>query len=334
MIVIWQDMMNGSHADCPILVSIERTRLITIKEMMMEISLRNGNKLPMVGFGTYLIRDEDAHAAVLEAIRTGYRHIDTAELYRNEKGVGSGLRDGLQEAGLSRDEMFVTTKLWPGDDSSSTSAKTDATTIDSLNASLERLQMEYVDLYLIHAPLSKQHRLDQWKALVDLQQQGKARAIGVSNYNIAHIEEIRAAGLPLPDANQIELHPWSQKTELVNYLNENSIAVIAYSSLVPLSTWRVAPGQRSAKTDEMREAGEPLFNTLAQKYGVSEAQILLKWALQKGYAILPKSTDPQRIRQNFDLFGFQIDDADMTAIAATERGTALAWAHFDPVDLA
>lgn len=298
----------------------------------MELNLRKDITLPMVGFGSYLIKDQDARPAVAEAIRAGYRHIDTAEIYQNEKGVGLGIQDGLQALGLPRGDLFVTTKLWPGDNP----AKTYATTLDSLQTSLEKLQLDYVDLYLIHAPLSREHRLDQWKALVELQQLGKARAVGVSNYSQAHIEEIRAAGLPLPDANQIELHPWSQKPELVSYLQENGISIIAYSSLAPLSTWRIAPGHDSAKTDAMRQAGEQSdspFKRMAAKYGVTEAQVLLRWGLQKGYAVLPKSTNPERIRQNIDLFSFEIDEADMAAMAEMDRGNGLAWSHFDPVDL-
>lgn len=302
----------------------------------MDITLNEGIKLPMIGFGTYLISEADAHPAVAEAICAGYRHIDTAELYGNEKGVGLGIRDGLNELGLSRADLFVTTKLWPGDDPWNNPAKTYATTIELLNTSLEKLQLDYVDLYLIHAPLSKQYRVEQWQALVDLQQMGKARAVGVSNYNQSHIEEIRAAGLPLPSANQIELHPWTQKPELVAYLRENNIAIIAYSSLAPLSTWRIAPGHDSGKTAEMRTEGEQAnapFKIMAQKYGVTEAQVLLRWGLQQGYAVLPKSTNPERMRQNFDLLSFEIDAADMAAIAEMDRDNALAWGQIDPVQI-
>jgi 2,5-diketo-D-gluconate reductase A len=156
----------------------------------------------------------------------------------------------------------------------------------------------------------------------------------VSNFNEAHIEEIKAYGLPLPDANQIELHPWSQKPGLVSYLRQNGISVIAYSSLVPLSTWRDAEGQRSAKTEEMKadgaSEGSP-FKIMAKKYDVTEAQVLLRWALQNGYAVLPKSTSEERIRQNFDLFSFEIDNEDMAAIAAMDRGEGVAWSAGDPL---
>src|SRR5262249_46561820 len=143
--------------------------------------------------------------------------------------------------------------------------------------SLERLGLKYVDLYLIHAPFERDQRIAQWRGLVELRRQGKARAIGVSNFSIEHIEELKAAGLPVPAANQNELPPWSQKPALVRYLEDNAITPIAYSSLVPLSTWRIAQGQASAKTDQMKADGERAeapFKIMAKKYGVSEAQVL------------------------------------------------------------
>ena len=290
-------------------------------------------EIPYLGFGTYLISDPDAVAAVREAIRAGYRHIDTAEGYENESGVGAGIKQALESEGLTRADLFVTTKLWPGNPAWGQPAKTTASTVTSLEESLERLGLDYVDLYLIHAPFERDQRLAQWRGLVELKRQGKARAIGVSNFSIKHLEEFKAAGLPMPDANQIELHPWSQKPELVRYLNENAIVPIAYSSLVPLSTWRTAEGQDSAKTNQMKADGERAdapFKTMARKYGVSEAQVLLRWAIQKGYPVLPKSTDPDRIRKNADVFGFEIDDGDMAAIAKMDRGDGVAWAMGDP----
>ncbi len=289
--------------------------------------------IPAVGFGTYLIEDGAAEAVVGAALRAGYRHIDTAEGYQNERGVGAAVRAFLDEAKLSRDDVFITTKLWPGNPAWGMEAKTYDGTIESLTASLDRLGLDHVDLYLIHAPFNPEHRLDQWRALVELQRLGKTRAIGVSNYNEAHIEEIRAAGLPLPHANQIELHPWSQKPALTSYLAKNRILPIAYSSLVPLSTWRTAEGQNSAKTDEMRADGNSAdspFKAMAAKYGVTEAQVLLRWAVQSGYPVLPKSENPERIAQNFDLFSFELDAADMTAIAAMDRGDGVAWSVGDP----
>ena len=186
---------------------------------------------------------------------------------------------------------------------------------------------------MIHARFDGEQRLALWRGLVQLKRQGKARAIGVSNFSIKHIEEHRAADLPFPDANQIELHPWSQKPELVRYLNHNAITPIPYSSLVPLSTWRTAKGQASAKTEEMKadalRADAP-FKIMAKKYGVTEAQVLLRWAVKKGYPVLPKSTNPDRIRTNADIFGFDIDEQDMAAMDKMVRGDGVAWPIGDP----
>ena len=285
--------------------------------------------IPAVGFGTYLIANDDAPEAVHAAICAGYRHVDTASGYRNEAGVGEGLRRGLAAEGLERSDVFVTTKLWPGNPAWGDQPKDAAQTVAECEASLDRLGLDHVDLYFIHAPYGGERRLEQWRALLDLQAAGKARCVGVSNFNIRHLEEIGAAGLPMPDANQIELHPWSQKPALVAYMAENGIAPIAYSSLVPLSTWRSLPGQASAKTDKMRADGG-VFADMARKYGVTEARLLLRWGVQNGYAVLPKSLNPDRMRQNIDLFSFSIDAEDMTRMAAMDRGDGVAWATGDP----
>jgi 2,5-diketo-D-gluconate reductase A len=290
-------------------------------------------EIPYLGFGTYLIPNDEAAVAVREAIRLGYRHIDTAEVYQNEAGVGAGIRRALSGGALARRDLFVTTKLWPGNASWGQTPKTTATTIASLRESLARLELDYVDLYLIHAPFDREQRLAQWRGLVTLKEQKMARAIGVSNFSITHVQELETAGLPLPQANQVELHPWSQKPQLVRYLEEHGIVPIAYSSLVPLSTWRSAPGHDSAKTDAMKADGQRAdspFKLLAKKYGVSEAQVLLRWAIQKGYPVLPKSTNTERMQQNADLFSFHIDEGDMAEIAQMDRGDGVAWPVGDP----
>ncbi len=299
--------------------------------------LTNNIDIPLVGFGTYLIADEDATAAVTAALGAGYRHIDTAEAYGNEVGVGAAIQAAMKNDGLTREQLFVTTKLWPGNAAWGQTPKNTETTIAALSDSLSKLKLDYVDLYLIHASFDPAQRIAQWRGMVELQQQGKARAIGVSNFSEAHIDELTAAGLPLPAANQIELHPWSQKPALVSYLAEKAITPIAYSSLVPLSTWRAAEGQDSAKTEAMTAEGtrdDSPFRVMARKYGVSEAQVLLRWAVQKGYPVLPKSTNPERIRKNIDLFSFTIDDADMAAIADMDRGDGVAWPVGDPTKFA
>jgi len=292
-------------------------------------ALNTNTAIPAVGFGTYLISNEDAEAAISTAIQTGYRHIDTASGYRNEETVGAGIKKGLQGAGIGREDIFVTAKLWPGNPAWGDAPKTGTQTIAECDASIDRLGLDYVDLYLIHAPYGGDLRLEQWRALLELQKSGKARSVGVSNFNQQHLDEIKAADLPMPDANQIELHPWSQKPELIAYMAKNGIAPIAYSSLVPLSTWRVEEGQDSAKTDQMKSDGTA-FQDIAKKYAVSEAQLLLRWGVQNGYAVLPKSLNSDRMRQNMELFSFSIDDADMAQMATMDRGDGVAWASGDP----
>ncbi|HCI5642094.1 TPA: aldo/keto reductase [Klebsiella quasipneumoniae subsp. similipneumoniae] len=292
--------------------------------------LNENTLIPAVGFGTFLITQEEVADAVKAAIVTGYRHIDTAAVYANEEGVGEGIRQGLSEAGLSREDLFVTTKLWPGNSEWNEVPKNYEQTLAEYDASLQRLGLDYVDLYLIHSPHGGEQRLNQWRALAELKTAGKVRSIGVSNYSQAHIEEIKAAGLPVPDVNQIELHPWSQKTGLVHYMRENGIAPIAYSSLAPLSSWRT--GQQSAKTEAMASEGH-IFERLAQKYGVTEAQFLLHWGVQNGYAVLPKSLNPERMRQNLDLGGFTISEEDMEYILTLDRGDGIAWSVGDPTQV-
>lgn len=297
------------------------------------LKLNSTTEIPLLGFGTYLIPDSEVASAVVAAVRAGYRQIDTAEVYQNETGIGDAIRRVIASGAVKRPELFVTTKLWPGNAGWGQTPKTTETTISSLNESLRKLGVEFVDLYLIHAPFDREQRLAQWRGLVELKRQGKTRSIGVSNFSVAHLEELKAAGLPLPEANQIELHPWSQKPQLVRYLAEHSIVPIAYSSLVPLSTWRAAPGQDSAKSDAMKADGQRSdspFKTMAARLGVSEAQVLLRWAVQKGYAVLPKSTSPERIRQNADVFSFSLSAEQMAAIEKMDRGDGVAWSVGDP----
>lgn len=297
--------------------------------MTQSFPLTSNVSIPAVGYGTYLVSPEDAPAAIEAAITAGYRHIDTASGYRNEVEVGEGLRNGLAANGLSREDVFVTAKLWPGNPAWGDAPKGFDETIAACDDSLEKLGLDYVDLYLIHAPYGGAERLNEWRALLELKASGKARSIGVSNFNEDHLEEIKAAGLSMPDANQIELHPWSQKPDLLAYMRANAIAPIAYSSLVPLSTWRTEPGQDSAKTEEMRADGH-VFAEMAEKYGVTEAQLLLRWGVQNGYAVLPKSLNPERMAQNIALAGFEIDAEDMARMAGMDRGDGVAWASGDP----
>ncbi|SMX24932.1 aldo/keto reductase [Boseongicola aestuarii] len=299
-----------------------------------DFTLNATTTMPAVGFGTYLITNDQTPEAVKAAIETGYRHIDTAQGYQNEEGVGKGVRAGIEAKGLRREDIFVTTKLWPGNPAWGQEPADGPATLAAFENSLETLGFDYVDLYLIHAPYGGAHRIAEWEALLELKAQGRARAAGVSNFNSDHLDEIEAAGLPMPDANQVELHPWSQKTDLIGKMRALGIQPIAYSSLAPLSTWRSAPGQDSAKSDEMKVGGvDAPFQVMAQKYGVSEAQLLLRWGVQNGYAVLPKSLNATRMAQNLDLFSFEIDADDMATMLEMDRGLSIAWATGDPSEV-
>ncbi|MBA4811728.1 MAG: aldo/keto reductase [Candidatus Actinomarinales bacterium] len=293
----------------------------------------NNHIIPRIGLGTYNMNSNEAEEMSYAALEYGYRHIDTAAVYRNEDGVGRALKRIFDDTDLVRKDITITTKLWPGGLVKVDRIKNREGTIKSLDKSLRNLDLDYVDLYLIHSPHGKSKRLDQWETLLSQQEQGKVKNIGVSNWDINHIEELNDNGYPLPSANQIELHPWSQKPKLVSYLEEKGIDIIAYSSLVPLSTWRHKDGENSLKTDEMyrdSEDAESPFKKLALQYSVSEAQILLKWALQLGYAILPKSIKMNRMKNNFDL-NFTISEEDMALIQQLDRGGSVTWEYGDPL---
>ena len=291
--------------------------------------------VPRIGLGTYNMNSQEAEDITYAAINYGYRHIDTAAVYRNEDGVGRALKRIYEDTDLKRSDLTITTKLWPGGLVKVDRVKNNVGAIKSLDKSLRNLDEDYVDLYLIHSPHAKNKRLEQWETLLTQQEQGKVKNIGVSNWGINHIEELNDKGYPLPSANQIEIHPWSQKPELVSYLKENDIDIIAYSSLVPLSTWRHKDGENSLKTDEMNKDGNDLespFKKLALKYDVTEAQVLLKWALQLGYAILPKSIQIDRIKNNFEL-DFTIGESDMKLIEELDRGGSVTWEYGDPLSV-
>jgi len=293
----------------------------------------SNNIVPRIGLGTYNMNSKEAEDLSYAAIKHGYRHIDTAAVYKNEDGVGKALKRIFSETDLVRDDLAISTKLWPGGMVKVDRVKNKEGTIKSLEKSLRNLDLDYVDLYLIHSPHAKEKRIEQWETLLTLQERGKAKNIGVSNWGINHLEELLQKSLPLPSANQIEIHPWSQKPELVSYLKEKGIDIIAYSSLVPLSTWRHKDGENSLKTDVMyKDSDDPQspFKKLAAKYEVTEAQILLKWALQLGYAILPKSIQIERMKKNFDL-EFTISESDMMLIEQLDRGGSVTWEYGDPL---
>ncbi len=287
--------------------------------------------MPLVGFGTYQLSAPQAEASVCEALKTGFRHIDAAEGYNNEEGTGKGIK----ASGISRDDIFVTTKLFPGNKQWGAPEKNYAQTIDTLKKQLGQLQLDYVDLYLIHAPLSEL-RLEQWKALMELKKMGLAKHIGVSNYNEALIEEIVAADMDMPEANQIEFHPLCSRDALTQYMKDNAITPIAYSSLAPLSTWRIEEGQGGEVLAEKKEESQNIIKELATKLNVSEAKLLLRWGLQQGYSVLTKSSKPERIRDNYNLFGFEIPKSDMEELNKLNQDQPFAWAAngLNPMEVA
>jgi|TARA_B110000967_G_C18862539_1_gene550807 2,5-diketo-D-gluconate reductase A len=304
---------------------------------------KHGN-LPTIGYGTYQMTNEEVENFFFEALRMGYRHVDTAESYGNEIGVGRAIQRAMSELGLKREEIFVTTKLWPGNMQWGQPEKDFESTMTSFETSLSNLGLEYIDLYLLHTAFPTEARLEQWRALAELRNRGVVKFIGVSNFSQQHIEEISSAKLPLPEANQIELHPWSQKTSLLEFMNSNSIVPIAYSSLLPLPSWRAnAPPDvmgnpsNAGKNPGMFDSDDTdvqFFGQLAEKYNVTTAQILLKWAIQRGFAILPRSTNSVRMEENFKLDHFDLNENEMARMNDMDRGRGMAWGPvvMDPID--
>ncbi|MYQ97477.1 MULTISPECIES: aldo/keto reductase [unclassified Streptomyces] len=257
------------------------------------VTLGNGVEIPQLGFGVFQVPDDETTAAVTAALETGYRSIDTAAIYGNEKGVGRA----LAASGLPREDLFVTTKVWNADQGY------DAT-LRAFDASLALLGLDHVDLYLIHwpAPARDLYR-DSWRALERLAGEGRVRAAGVSNFQPGHLRRLLEDATLSPAVNQIELHPGLQQAELRAFHAEHAIATEAWS---PLAQGAVL--------------GEPVIAGLAARYGRSPAQIVIRWHLQLGNIVIPKSVTPARIRENFDVFGFTLTAEEMRALAALDRG--------------
>jgi diketogulonate reductase-like aldo/keto reductase len=261
------------------------------------ITLRNGVDIPRLGLGVFQSKaGGEARAAVRAALEAGYRHIDTARIYGNESDVG----EAIAESGIPREEIFVTTKLWNSDHGYESALR-------ACRESLGRLGLSHIDLYLIHWPVPEL-RKESWRALVKLQEEGLCRAIGVSNYMIRHIEELRSISPVLPAANQVEISPFGARSELVAYCHGHGIAVEAYSPLTK--------GKR---------INHPAVVAMANKYGRTPAQILIRWALQHDLVVLPKSSRPERIRENAAVFDFVIAPEDMRALDGLDEGLVTAW---------
>jgi 2,5-diketo-D-gluconate reductase A len=259
------------------------------------ITLNDGHQIPQLGFGVFQIDPAETASAVSLALELGYRHIDTAEMYRNEKEVGEAVRDSA----LARSDVFVTSKLH-----NSLHRPDDARR--AFDATLSALGFEYVDLFLIHWPLPTLYDGDYpstWRVLEEFRQDGRARSIGVSNFQVSHLERLAAETSTAPAVNQIELHPYFQNDEVRAYGEAHGIATEAWSP--------IAQG-------DVLDDGE--IGAIAERVGRSPAQVVLRWHVQRDSIVFPKSTTPERIRENLELFDFQLDPADMERIGALDRG--------------
>lgn len=284
-------------------------------------TLNDGVGLPKVGFGTFQMRGQTVKDAVTVALIMGYVNIDTAQAYGNHAQIG----EALTETGLQRSDYFISTKLWPGGFGNQPS-KTPEEVREFVQEALRDLRTDYLDLVLIHAPFAVETRVEQYRALHVMKNEGLIRSVGVSNYGVHHIQELLNAGLPMPSVNQIEINPLCQNRQLVEFCEANNIRLIAYGSLSALSNWR--QGDRMSKNNS--EDHESQFYAIAEKHNVTVAKVLMKWALQKGYAILPKSKTPDRIEQNIKL-SFMLDAQDMSVIDSFDRQLFLCWRNgLDP----
>jgi 2,5-diketo-D-gluconate reductase A len=252
------------------------------------LTLNDQHQIPQLGFGVFLVPPEEAAAAVSHALKTGYRSVDTAAAYRNERGVGEAIR----ASGLERSEVFVTTKVWNNQQGRDEARQ-------AFDKSLERLGDEYIDLYLIHWPAPGNDRyVETWETLVELNKDGRARSIGVSNFRVSDLERIIEATGVTPAVNQIELHPRFQQSELRAFHEEHGIATESWSPL-----------GRGALLDDDTIVG------IASRHERRPAQVILRWHLQLGLMVIPKSVTPSRIEENFGVFDFELSDDDMAAIA-------------------
>jgi 2,5-diketo-D-gluconate reductase A len=259
------------------------------------VTLNDGHSIPQLGFGVFQIDPAETAGAVSNALEVGYRHIDTAEMYRNERGVGEAVR----ASGLDRADVFITSKLNNGYHRPDDARR-------AFESTLRELGFDYVDLFLIHWPLPTLYEGDfvsTWKTLEGFRADGRARSIGVSNFQVEHLQRLASAGAQVPAVNQIELHPYLLNEQVRAHDEAHGIATEAWS---PIAQGGVLD--------------DPVVTAIADKLGRSPAQVVLRWHIERGNIVFPKSTTPARIKENFDLFDFQLGDEDIANISALDRG--------------
>jgi 2,5-diketo-D-gluconate reductase A len=261
--------------------------------MVPTVTLHDGVEIPQLGFGVFQVPPDETQRVVEEALAAGYRHIDTAAAYRNEKGVGAA----VAASGIPREEVFVATKLWnsrQGYDSA----------LETFEKTLGRLGMDHLDLYLIHWPVPTEDRfVATWRAFERIHEEGRSRTIGVSNFRIEDLERLERETETMPTINQVELHPRFQQAELRAWHREHGIATEAWSPL----------GQGAL-------LGEEPIVEIAERHGRTPAQVIIRWHLQLGNVVIPKSVTPERIRENIDVFDFELGDEEMASIEAMDTG--------------
>lgn len=256
------------------------------------IALNNGVRIPQLGFGTFQIPKDETRETTLAALEAGYRHIDTAQMYGNEKEVGQAVRD----SGLDRDDVFVTSKL-----NNDAHAHDDA--LAAFDRTMEELGLDHLDLFLIHWPLPGKGDFTQtWKAMEEIYGSGRAKAIGVSNFQPHHLRRLMETGVVVPAVNQIEVHPYLTQDDVRAFGAEHDIATEAWS---PIAQGKVLD--------------DPAINRIAERVGKSPAQVTLRWHIQRGDIVFPKSVTRKRIEENFDLFGFELTEGDLGEISALNR---------------